>query len=352
MTLSFIGFEIVLFLYPFIKDPQRSKKWAHFAILTTTLLFTVFAIVTFAYFSEEQLQKALWPTLSMWKILKLSFVDRFEFIGIANWNLIILPNVCLSIWIGSRLVNRIFNIRQKKGVYLFIIPHLAAINFIHTREGIDLLNQSVAKIGFVFTMLYIPLLFIAVQIAKKVKTKWKDFFGFSLIITTIRMCWKKVIDDINIVIGIGFDHSRDKQILGTFLTQTYNADKSIGNQTFSSKAILRRDLLIKANRQSSQPLVTGGLGVTVVGEELGKRGMKDILDVYQRDVAIGARNFLQFRKEKLKIFYKENMEQREAEIIYTLFWIPILKLKIYLKRISICYYVIIIKQERIFTFLG
>lgn len=171
MTLSFIGFEIVLFLYPFIKDPQRSKKWAHFAILTTTLLFTVFAIVTFAYFSEEQLQKALWPTLSMWKILKLSFVDRFEFIGIANWNLIILPNVCLSIWIGSRLVNRIFNIRQKKGVYLFIIPHLAAINFIHTREGIDLLNQSVAKIGFVFTMLYIPLLFIAVQIAKKVKTK-------------------------------------------------------------------------------------------------------------------------------------------------------------------------------------
>ncbi|WP_236719639.1 GerAB/ArcD/ProY family transporter [Neobacillus mesonae] len=171
MTLSFIGFEIVLFLYPFIKEPQESKKWAHFSLFTTTLLYGVFSVLTFAYFSEEQLQKLLWPTLTMWKILKLSFVDRFEFIGIANWNLIILPNVCLSIWIGSRLVNRIFNIRQKNGVYLFVIALLAAINLIHTREGIERLNILVEKIGFAFTVLYIPLLFLAVQITKKVKQK-------------------------------------------------------------------------------------------------------------------------------------------------------------------------------------
>ncbi|MFK9091122.1 GerAB/ArcD/ProY family transporter [Bacillus salipaludis] len=169
MTLSFIGFEVVLFLYPFIKDPQKSKKWAHIAVLTTTLLFTVFAVITFAYFSEGQLQKALWPTLTMWKIVKLSFVDRFEFIGIANWNLIILPNVCISIWIGSRLVKRIFNIKQKNGVYMFIIAHLVIINFINTREKIDLLNIIMAKIGFAFTILYIPLLFIAILITKWVK---------------------------------------------------------------------------------------------------------------------------------------------------------------------------------------
>ncbi|WP_342431484.1 Ger(x)C family spore germination protein [Neobacillus sp. FSL H8-0543] len=130
---------------------------------------------------------------------------------------------------------------------------------------------------------------------------------------------KKVIDDINIVIGIGFDHSRDKQILGTFLTQTYNADKSIGNQTFSSKAILRRDLLIKANRQSSQPLVTGGLGVTVVGEELGKRGMKDILDVYQRDVAIGARNFFAISEGKAQnILQGKYGTEGSGNYLYTL----------------------------------
>lgn len=171
MSLSFLGFEILLFLYPFIKDPQKSKKWAHLAILTTTFLYAVFAVLTFAYFSEEQLQKVVWPTLTMWKILKLSFVERFEFIGIANWNLIILPNVCLSIWIGSRLVKRIFKIRQKRGVYLFSIAVLAIIPFIQTRKEIDLLSSMMVKIGFIFTMLYIPLLFMAVLFAKKVKQK-------------------------------------------------------------------------------------------------------------------------------------------------------------------------------------
>ncbi|EKN66005.1 spore germination protein QC [Neobacillus bataviensis LMG 21833] len=102
---------------------------------------------------------------------------------------------------------------------------------------------------------------------------------------------KRIIDDINIVTGIGFDKAGNKQMIGTFSAQIIKADKSITNQTFISKGSLRRDLLIKAARQSSQPLVTGGVGVTVVGGELGKDGIKDILDVYQRDVSIGARNY-------------------------------------------------------------
>ncbi|MBA9027310.1 MULTISPECIES: GerAB/ArcD/ProY family transporter [Bacillaceae] len=171
MSLPFIGFEVVLFLYPFIKESQKSEKWAHLGLLATTFLYTILAILTFAFFSEGQLQKVMWPTLMMWKIFKLSFVERFEFIGIAFWNLIILPNVCISIWIGSRLVKRIFKIRQKKGVYLLIIAQLGMITFIHTREEINLLNSLMAKVGFAFTMLYIPLLFIAVYIVKKVKKK-------------------------------------------------------------------------------------------------------------------------------------------------------------------------------------
>ncbi|MFJ5621225.1 Ger(x)C family spore germination protein [Peribacillus loiseleuriae] len=102
---------------------------------------------------------------------------------------------------------------------------------------------------------------------------------------------KKIIDDISIILTVGFDQSDDKQMIGTFLTDNFMADKSITNQVFTSKASLSRDLVIKANRQASQPLVTGGLGITVIGEELGKHGIEDILDVYQRDVSIGARNF-------------------------------------------------------------
>lgn len=109
----------------------------------------------------------------MWKIVEMPFVERFEYIGIANWNLIMLPNVCIAIWICSRLIKRIFNIRQKIGVFFVVSALLIVINFINTREEITLLNDFFGKIGFGFTFIYIPLFFAAIMIAKRVKKKGK-----------------------------------------------------------------------------------------------------------------------------------------------------------------------------------
>ncbi|MCM3707972.1 MULTISPECIES: GerAB/ArcD/ProY family transporter [Cytobacillus] len=173
MSLTFIGFEIVLFTYPFIKDPKKSQKWAHLAVFTTTLIYTVLAVITFAYFSEEQLAMHIWPTLSMWKIVEMPFVERFEYIGIANWNLIMLPNVCIAIWICSRLIKRIFNIKQKIGVFVIASALLILINFVDSRDQISQLNDYFGKAGFIFTFIYIPLFFIAIMIAKRVKKKGK-----------------------------------------------------------------------------------------------------------------------------------------------------------------------------------
>ncbi|MEC1891255.1 GerAB/ArcD/ProY family transporter [Cytobacillus firmus] len=169
MSLAFIGFESIIFFYPFIKEPKKSQKWAHFAVLTTTIIYTILAIITFAYFSEDQLSKQIWPSLTMWKIVEMPFVERFEYIGIANWNLIILPNVCISVWIASRLIKRVFNIRQKAGVFFVVAAVLSIINFLDTRKEINTLNDYVGKMGFIFNFIYIPLLFAAVMMTKKLK---------------------------------------------------------------------------------------------------------------------------------------------------------------------------------------
>ncbi|KAB2334778.1 GerAB/ArcD/ProY family transporter [Cytobacillus depressus] len=169
MSLTYLGSEIILFCYPFIKEPQKSKKWAHLGLLFSTFIYTSFMIVTIVYFSEEQLEKSIWATLTMWKIVKFPFVERIEYIGIANWNLIILPNVCIALWIASRLLKRLINIRQRKGVFFIALIILIVGPFIDTREKIGFLNNLTGKVGFVFNYIYIPFLFISLLIAKKVK---------------------------------------------------------------------------------------------------------------------------------------------------------------------------------------
>ncbi|ESU31338.1 hypothetical protein G3A_17150 [Bacillus sp. 17376] len=169
MSLTYIGFEIPLFFYPFIKDAPKSQKWAHLGVFLTTIIYTVLAITTFTYFSEAQLAKSIWATLEMWKIVSIPFVERFEYIGIANWNLIILPNICIALWGASMILKRSFKLRQKKGVIILALICLIAIPFFDTRAKINLLNDWVAKIGFSVTFVYIPFLFIATMVAKKVK---------------------------------------------------------------------------------------------------------------------------------------------------------------------------------------
>ncbi|MGG3561283.1 GerAB/ArcD/ProY family transporter [Neobacillus rhizosphaerae] len=171
MSLTYLGYEVLLFFYPYIKDPQKSKKWAHLGVLYTTVLYTLLTFVTFTYFSEGQLQKNIWATLTMWKVVEMPFVERFEYIGIANWNIIILPNFCIALWCGSRIIKRVTNIKQKYGVLALAISTLIFINFFKSRDQINTLIDYTGKIAFFLNYGYIPLLFFLVLIVKKVKKK-------------------------------------------------------------------------------------------------------------------------------------------------------------------------------------
>ncbi|PLS10347.1 GerAB/ArcD/ProY family transporter [Neobacillus cucumis] len=170
-SLTYLGYEILLFFYPYIKDPQKSKKWAHWGVFYTTFLYTSITIITFAYFSEGQLQKSIWATLTMWKVVEMPFVERFEYIGIANWNILILPNFCIALWCGSRILKRVTKIKQKYGVLLLSMIVLVTINFFKTRGQINTLIDYTGKIAFFLNYVYIPLLFFLVLIVKKVKKK-------------------------------------------------------------------------------------------------------------------------------------------------------------------------------------
>lgn len=169
MSVSFLGYEVLLFVYPFIKEPQKSKKWVHYGVLFTTIQYIYLSILTFAYFSEGQLQRYIWPTLTMWKIVEMPFVERFEYIGIANWNLVVIPSVCISLWCASRIVKTVTNLKQKYGVFMISIVVLITINFLKTRQQISTLIDYTGEISFIINYGYIPLLFFLTLIVKRVR---------------------------------------------------------------------------------------------------------------------------------------------------------------------------------------
>ncbi len=159
LTLSVLGFELLLMYYPFIKDPKKSQKWAHLGNMVTIIIYLIAMIVSLTYFALEQLETHIWASITMLKIVQLPFVERVEFIAISSWLLIILPNVCIPIWAASRGAKRLFKKKQHSLlIAILILTFLVTIQF-KTRTQINTFIDMTAQIGFYLIYGYIPALF-------------------------------------------------------------------------------------------------------------------------------------------------------------------------------------------------
>ncbi|MGA4720789.1 GerAB/ArcD/ProY family transporter [Fictibacillus nanhaiensis] len=174
MMLSYLGFETLLVFYPFIKNAKRSQKFAHHANLFTFMMYLLVTLFSFAFFSEEQLSRNIWATLSMVKIVQVSFVERFDFVFVSMWCLVILPNIALAIWCSSRVAKLMLNVRHHITLIVMLALVLAACYYLDTRLKINLLNNYTNKIGFYLAISYIPLLFIMTYIKKHFKKSNKE----------------------------------------------------------------------------------------------------------------------------------------------------------------------------------
>ncbi|MFG6149606.1 GerAB/ArcD/ProY family transporter [Halobacillus sp. B23F22_1] len=168
--LSFLGIELLLIFYPFIKNPQKSVKWAHFGVFYTILVYLATALVAFVYYSEEQLQHVTWGTISLWKIVEFPFIERFEYIGIALWVYVIVPNICLAMLGASRIPKRIFNVNQKVMIVIYCLILYAAALFLDDREIVDKVNTFTGEVGLYF-LLYIPVLYVLTLVLHKVRNQ-------------------------------------------------------------------------------------------------------------------------------------------------------------------------------------
>lgn len=116
-------------------------------------------------------------------------------------------------------------------------------------------------------------------------------FLFSFLFCTLLLAGcveQNVIDDVNIATGVGIDKSGD-QLLGSIMIPVFQPDKSFGNFTFTAKGKIFRDLLSEMQKKASQPIVGGSLDLAFIGEDVARKGILPILDVFLRDPSVGSR---------------------------------------------------------------
>ncbi len=167
MIFAIIGFEIIYFIYPFVKDKKAIQKYAHIGIISTTSIYLILMVISIGFYSLGEVNLYSSPTLRLFKVIKLPFLERLEVVVVNTWLIIILPNLLLYIWAATRGMKRVFQWKQKYALYLFSVLVFIGCILIESRQVIINLTPYINAMSFSIVFVYPFILFLGVWMMRK-----------------------------------------------------------------------------------------------------------------------------------------------------------------------------------------
>jgi hypothetical protein len=124
-------------------------------------------VVSIGYYSGEQLEKTIWATLSLFKIIQFPNLERFEFFAVSMWLVIILPNILFMMWAASRGMKKITKIKQRKIVVWCAVVLIGLTSIFNRRVENNAYIDAVGLYGFIVVFVYTVILFLIVFIRNR-----------------------------------------------------------------------------------------------------------------------------------------------------------------------------------------
>ncbi|KPU44579.1 spore germination protein YndE [Oxobacter pfennigii] len=168
---SYSGFELVLFLGPFINKPQKAFRSgiAAFAVVILTYLSAV--VLSFGYFGRAEVTQLIWPTLSLIRSIEVqgSFVERLEGIVMTQWILFAFTSIIAYIYALSILTSKIFKNKEFKHFASFFIPVVYIIAMIpdNVPAVYKFLNMTIIYVGTPALFVFPVILLVLSHVRKK-----------------------------------------------------------------------------------------------------------------------------------------------------------------------------------------
>lgn len=163
---SFLGFEIILVLYPFLKNKEKIKFPLFLAVSWTTVITLFVTMVVMGYLSFREISTREWILLSLYKIQSFSFIERFDYIILSSWMIIVIPNMILLMWAITYGIKRMYKIPHKYSLYIVSLILLAASPFFYEHFLIQKVIDFSAQLGFWLVYIY-PFILLPIVLIKK-----------------------------------------------------------------------------------------------------------------------------------------------------------------------------------------
>lgn len=159
---AFVGFELTLFLIPYVQKDQTFGKAIVVGHLFTTFIYTAVCLVAMGFFSFEQLTQILYPTQLILKYMETPVIERIENFVFAIFMLKIIVTVVFYHWAALEIMKQMFKKTKEKKLILllFLGTYLVALYPSIQREVNEIFTMVINPYIFFTFVFPLSLLFL------------------------------------------------------------------------------------------------------------------------------------------------------------------------------------------------
>lgn len=171
---AYAGFEVLLIVFPFIKEPNKAFKASRNAIFLLIIAYVVVIVESYAKFGVKLAQSFMYPTMSMIKASDVpgAFIERIEGLLEALWVLFVYTSIVSLLYSLSVVAKDIFGHIEAKHFLAIFLPFiyltsLIGDSIIDMMKYGDLLTTTLG----LYTIFALPIIMYIVSRFKKAGAK-------------------------------------------------------------------------------------------------------------------------------------------------------------------------------------
>ncbi|MEJ8552830.1 GerAB/ArcD/ProY family transporter [Tepidibacter sp. Z1-5] len=123
-TFAFSGFETMLVLGIFMKDPKDGFKIQWISLSAVGIGSIFFTIISVAVFGQVETTHLMWPTLTIVKVIDIpgAFLENLDALIMGAWTLNIFITVCIFLFCTSLIMGDMLNCKEINYFDYAIVP--------------------------------------------------------------------------------------------------------------------------------------------------------------------------------------------------------------------------------------
>lgn len=123
-TYSFVGFELLYMVFPYVIDQEKLKKSVNASIISTTLFYMYICFFVIGIFGYKETKEQLWPFLTLIKSINFPvfFIENVEGIVMAIWTFTIFTSIYSFHYFAVLVLSKLIKAREHSYLVLPLIP--------------------------------------------------------------------------------------------------------------------------------------------------------------------------------------------------------------------------------------